>query len=418
MSSCSGLFGTGVNPSQNGAAVIFDQGRRNLAGPMPIGLEDLRRVAREAYARGQLTDAAEAQTAAMTLARTARQEQPDDYLFAGLICHASRRIADGIRTLRDGIARYPVDAALRENLAVMLMAANDVAGAVAACEAALTLGSDSPNVHDCLCEAYSRAGRADLAVVANHAALEAKDRRFGATPVLAAIPAGSPPSFNPGRPEENVIAYSLWGNEPRYQVPLLENVRLLPHLFPAWTIRVYHNDSVEPACLNELAGRGVDLRLMCLTPGEPEHRGLLWRFEVIADPVVRRFLIRDADALLTVKERVAVDAWLASSFYFHAMRDWYTHTDLILAGMWGGVGGILPAPAGLMRARTFWREETSHIDQDLLSETVWPTIRGSVLIHDSVFAPCLGSVAFPPFGMPLPGNHIGQNAFPQFSKPS
>lgn len=175
--------------------------------------------------------------------------------------------------------------------------------------------------------------------------------------------------------------------------------------------------SYQPASpTSELTARGVELRLMRLEPGEPAHRGLLWRFEVIADPAVRRFLIRDADSLLTVKERVAVDAWLASSFHFHAMRDWYTHTDLLLAGMWGGVGGILPAPSGLMRARTFWREETSHIDQDLLSETVWPAIRRNVLIHDSIFAPCPGSVAFPPFGMPLPGHHIGQNAFPQFSK--
>ena len=60
------------------------------------------------------------------------------------------------------------------------------------------------------------------------------------------------------------------------------------------------------------------------------------------------------------------------------------------------------------------RSENNHIDQDVLSETVWPTIRHSCLIHDSVFTGCLGSVAFPPFGDNPPGRHIGQNAFLHF----
>jgi hypothetical protein len=118
---------------------------------------------------------------------------------------------------------------------------------------------------------------------------------------------------------------------------------------------------------------------------------------------------------LSVKERVAVDDWLASPFHFHAMRDWYTHTDLILAGMWGGVGNILPSPTDLFRHWTGWRMENDHLDQDILSDTVWPTIRRSLLVHDSVFTGTLGGVAFPPYGGLPPGSHIGQNAFIHFN---
>ena len=148
----------------------------------------------------------------------------------------------------------------------------------------------------------------------------------------------------------------------------------------------------------------------------PVHRKLLWRFDVIADPTVKRFLVRDADSLLSVKERVAVDAWLHSKYHFHTMRDWYTHTDLLLAGMWGGVGGILPAPVELLRHYSAWRVENDHVDQDVLSETVWPAVRDNILIHDSVFTGAIGSVAFPPYGALLPGYHIGQNAFLYFTK--
>jgi hypothetical protein len=233
---------------------------------------------------------------------------------------------------------------------------------------------------------------------------------------LANIPTGLPLAFNPQVPTENVIAYCLWGGDHRYLVPLMENARIAPHLFPGWTMRLYHDATVPQDYLGQLAAAGVQLVSKTLPANLPEHRKLLWRFDVIADPTVRRFLIRDADSLLSVKERVAVDAWLQSRFYFHTMRDWYSHTDLVLAGMWGGVGNVLPPTETLMQSYTAWRVENNHIDQDVLSETVWPTIRHSCLIHDSIFTGCLGSVAFPPFGRQPPGYHIGQNAFLHFKR--
>jgi hypothetical protein len=340
----------------------------------------------------------------------------DDFLLAGLIHHAAGRLADGLRILRDGLSLYPDNAPLHENLGVVLLTVGDAGLAIEAFQSAVALGSDSPNVHDGLCDAYQRTGRLDLAVEAGRRALWAKDRRFGGSSPLVALPDGRPPPFSAGRPERNVIAYALWGDDPRYHVPLLENVRIRPHLFPEWSIRVYHDETVDPGYLAELAGLGAQLQPMALPREVPVHRALLWRFEVIANPGVERFLIRDADSLLTVKERVAVDAWLRSDRHFHVMRDWFTHTDLMLAGMWGGVGGLLPPPKALLRGFTPWRMEMDHFDQDLLSVTVWPAIRRNVLIHDSTFHPCLGSVGFPPFGALPAGHHIGQNCFPHFSQ--
>jgi tetratricopeptide (TPR) repeat protein len=382
-----------------------------IAVEIPIP-SDRRAAARFHYERGEIDRAGELQGQIMA----GDQPTADDYLFMGLVHHASANLSAGIALLQDGIARFPDNAAMHENLAVLLLTAGAHAAAVQAAEAAIALGSASPNLHDCLCEAQERLGRPDLAVAAGRVSLEAKDRRFSSVETTVRIPEGRPQPFNPDLPAQNLIVYTLWGNDTRYQVPLAENARILPHLFPGWTMRVYHDVAVDPAFLADLAGFGVQLWPMALRPGVPGHRRLLWRFEPIADPTVRRFLIRDADSLLSVKERVAVDAWLASSAYFHAMRDWYTHTDLLLAGMWGGVGGILPGPGALLAAYTNWRAETNHIDQDLLSETVWPIVRNSILIHDSIFQPCLGSVPFPPFGAMLPGHHIGQNAFLNFRR--
>ncbi len=381
------------------------------------GLDERRAEIRNTYARGALAEAIDHQQSILRDACAVDAQQPDDYLFLGLMLHAARQFADATTVLRDGIARFPANPAMHENLGVLLIAAGDIPGAIAACQNALALGSDSPNVHDCLCDAYNRIGRTDLAATEGRAALDAKDRLFGARAPLVAMPPGAPPPFNPLNPAENVIAYCLWGNEPRYRVPLLENARILPHLFPGWTIRLYHDASMDAAYLSELKARGVDLRPIALPPNVPPHRRLLWRFGVVADPTVRRFLVRDADSLLSVKERVAVDAWLQSEYRFHAMRDWFTHTDLLLAGLWGGVGGILPPVETLLSGYTGWRMENDHVDQDVLAETVWPAIRGDVLIHDSVFTGCLGSVPFPPYGASPPGVHIGQNAFHHFTRP-
>lgn len=381
-----------------------------VAGLDDNARDELRQIARDSYARGDLTEAIHLQRKAIA----AGPPVSDDAQFLSLLLFAVHDLTGGIGILRDGLAHFPDDPALHENLGVFLLASGQFAAAVAACRQALTLGSVSPNVHDCLCDALNQLGQIDAAVQAGRLALEAKDRMFGGRNPLVVIPANPPPRFNAGNPAENVIAYSLWGNEPRYQVPLLESIRILPHLFPAWSIRVYFDTTVDHNYVTDLGRRGVQLRQMILPRGQPAHRRLLWRFEAIRDPSVKRFLIRDADSLLTIKERVAVDAWLRSDCYFHAMRDWYTHTDLILAGMWGGVGNILPSPTELFRAHTNWRIENDHIDQDILSDTVWPTIRHSLLIHDSIFAGTVGGIPFPPFGELPAGSHIGQNAFVHF----
>ncbi len=378
-------------------------------------LEQRREAVRAGYARGALDEAIASQRRVIDAALAADVALPEDYLYLALMLHGQQRLDEGFAVLQEAERRFPDSAQVQENVGVFLLEGGDLAGAIAHCLRAIELGSDSPNVHDCLCDAYGRIGRLDEAVAAGRAALEAKDRRFGGRAPVAGIPDGMPPSFNPYNPAENVIAYCLWGSEHRYLVPLLESARIQPHIFPGWTLRLYYDASVPADYLAQLGGHGVQLITRTLPAGVPQHRRLLWRFDVIADPAVRRFLIRDADALLCVKERVAVDAWLRSHCYFHAMRDWYSHTDLLLAGMWGGVANILPPTETLMQSYKAWRVENDHVDQDVLSETVWPTIRHSCLIHDSVFTGCLGSVPFPPFGDCPPGRHVGENAFRHFT---
>ena len=366
----------------------------------------------DAYRRGALEEALSIQRGVVS----AREPKPkaEDFLVLCFLVHLNKKPAEAADVARDGLRLYPNSAELHENLGVCLLAAQDIEAGVDALQRALELGSRSVNALDALCSALGRLGREEEAIAHGRRSLEEKDARFGTAPALARVPRESPPPFDPSSPAQNVISYVLWGDAPRYVAPLFENLRVRNHLFPAWVIRVYVDRSVPDDLRKRLEQGGAQVVLKEQPKGELPTRRLLWRFEVIADPGVRRFLVRDADSLLSVKERVAVDDWLRSPKYFHMMRDFRTHTDLVLAGLWGGVGGILPAPQKLWKQFTPWRLENDHVDQDLLTVTVWPTMRKSCLIHDSVFTGCLGSVPFPPYGELPKGHHVGQNAFIHF----
>lgn len=136
---------------------------------------------------------------------------------------------------------------------------------------------------------------------------------------------------------------------------------------------------------------------------------LAWRFKVANDPAVDRFLVRDVDSVVSQREVLAVEEWIKSGRNFHVMRDWWTHTDLILAGMWGGRAGVLP---DLMESLSTYRPphlETPNVDQWFLRDKVWPLIKGDVLIHDRFFR-VLNSLPWPG---PTPGGnvHVGQDVY-------
>ena len=368
----------------------------------------------DAYRRGALEEALAIQRRVVA----ARDPPPQvrDFLMLGILLHARKSVPDAMAVLREGLLHYPDSPELYENLGVCLNVTRDFPAAAEAYERALALGSQSVNVLDGLCGALGRVGRMDEAIAHGRRSLERKDAEFGAGPPLAPIPDAPPPPFAPSNAAQNVISYVLWGAQPRYVAPLLENLRIRIHMFPAWTIRVYLDSSVPPEVRASLEQGGAQIVPREQPEGEPPARRLLWRFEVIADPSVKRFLVRDADSLLSVKERVAVDDWIRSGKYFHLMRDAHTHTDLVLAGLWGGVAGVLPPLPTLVKKFKPWRLENDHIDQDLLTGTVWSTIKLSCLIHDSVFTGCLGSVPFPPYGELPKGHHVGQNAFIHFKQ--
>jgi len=242
-----------------------------------------------------------------------------------------------------------------------------------------------------------------------HYALEMADRQYRLGAVYA-FPSSQPPAFAPVQKNKNVVSFSLYGTAPRYCETLIRNIELSSDFYPDWACRVYHDNTVPVSVLSKLHELGAQLVDMSHEKIIPPT---LWRFLVIDDPDVTRYLIRDADSLFSEKEVAAVQEWLQSSCWFHHMRDYFTHTELMLAGMWGGCRGIFPSVKQLIEE--FVANDKGperYTDQHFLRAALWPTVRTSILNHDEIFL-FHNARKYPshlPDRWPQNNFHIGSNA--------
>jgi hypothetical protein len=131
---------------------------------------------------------------------------------------------------------------------------------------------------------------------------------------------------------KHIISFSLWGDNSKYTLGMVENVKLAKEIYPGWTVRIHYNDSVPSPIIKWLLDRGnVDL---------VRHEGKLhsfkncfWRIEdIFSNDTV---IVRDADSRLNIREKLAVEEWLSSDKDFHIMRDHPEHKCPVLAGMFG-----------------------------------------------------------------------------------
>ena len=293
------------------------------------------------------------------------------------------------------------------NLAVCCSRLGRYEQAVANIRELLTLQPDNVVAHDTLTSSSHQLGQLAEASASGSRALELKDAATRPHPGAWRIPPGRPGATATAPGKRNVVSFSLWGSAPRYLRGALRNLLLAPEFLPGWEVRFYLDDSVPGEFVALLGDLGA--RTMVGSRTAPLREKLCWRFQVANDPGVGYFLVRDTDSVIGIREVRAVDAWLASDAWFHVMRDWWTHTDLLMAGMWGGIAGVLPPLMALLAAYAPLHVETPNVDQWFLRDRVWGYVRSSCLVHDR----CFRMPGSEPFPGPTPeGNsHVGQNEY-------
>lgn len=304
----------------------------------------------------------------------------------------------GRDTARQALKIAPNHPALLADYALCLMRTKDYRQAYKTYLQLLnTLGEDKmpATALDGLTEACGWLKREDLVRRYGNLSLHVADSKYSQLPAYT-LPAAPPPTFDGSNPARNLIVFSLFGARPRYCESALKNVEVARELFPQWRCRFYVDDSVPQAILARLADAGAQV----MKVDEATRHAIpatMWRFLVMGDPEVSRFQVRDADSLLSERDRAAVEAWLESGFWYHHMRDYFSHTELLLAGMWAGCyNPNLPDIRELIA--DYLEKEEAHqrfADQYFLRRSLWPTIRQSLLSHDDLFG-FLEAQPFPP----------------------
>lgn len=115
----------------------------------------------------------------------------------------------------------------------------------------------------------------------------------------------------------------------------------------------------------------------------------MWHFLAINDPEAKYVIFRDTDSVISPRESLAVAEWIKSNRAFHTMRDSGSHTDLILAGMWGANAGAIPNIESKIQAFIDnGYDNTRFADQDFLRTQLWGYIRQNLWAHDRLFNFC------------------------------
>ncbi|MFD2176848.1 hypothetical protein [Veronia pacifica] len=186
----------------------------------------------------------------------------------------------------------------------------------------------------------------------------------------------------------NVVSFSLFGSNPKYCETAILNAEAMSDIYPDWIMQVFYDETVPTHVLERL--KQLDVELTNVADVNAEHMpGTFWRFLALENIQNDIVLCRDIDSIVCERERVLVDEWLASRKAFHVIRDWFGHTDLILAGLWGTRFGLLTGIREMIEhylKHAGDNVKSTHADQFFLAEYIWPRIRHSCCHHSSIFS--------------------------------
>ena len=179
-----------------------------------------------------------------------------------------------------------------------------------------------------------------------------------------------------------VLSFSLWGNNPTYNIGAIKNAELAKQYYPNFECWFYiHSPTVPINIVNKL-NTFENVKIILKDGDLNTTKPMMWRFEAIDDPNVEVMMSRDTDTRILLREKLAVDEWLESGKIFHIMRDHPHHSFLILGGMFG-MKKISSITNICNLINNIIQNGNRDYDQDFLRDMIYPTIKDNCIIHTS-----------------------------------
>jgi len=184
--------------------------------------------------------------------------------------------------------------------------------------------------------------------------------------------------------KKKVVSFSLWGDDPKYNVGAIKNVELASIFYPDFECWFYiHKESVPSETVQALEKFNT-VKIIFKEGNINECKPMCWRFESIDMPCVGINLSRDLDSRISLREKLATDQWIVSGKPFHIMRDHPFHYYTPIMGGMFGTKKISLIPS--------WKQiitdsvtQSSHkeYDQTFLREFIFPHIKDDCIVHSS-----------------------------------
>ena len=244
---------------------------------------------------------------------------------------------------------------------------------------ALALDPKNLGCLDALAHAHGALREWPQAAKAGYRALNLRAAMVATTAPIALPLEPCPPTA-----DKDIIAFSLFGGNSKYCETAVLNCIEQSAIYPGWHCRFFVDDTVPAEIVARLKAHGGEV--FAVSPEMSRWPGPMWRFAAYDAPDVRRVIFRDADSVISQREAGAVREWITTGQPFHAMRDSGSHTELLLAGLWGVVKGALPPMAQMIEAFLQQPVQNAHFaDQLFLRRFIWPFARQGIVQHDSLF---------------------------------
>lgn len=195
-----------------------------------------------------------------------------------------------------------------------------------------------------------------------------------------------------------IISFSLWSDNPKYNVGAIRNAELAQKIYNGWTCRFYvANTPVNFPPAVETLQTMSNVEIVRLDNYRADWGLMLARLNPAADPDVEYMISRDCDSRLSLREKAAVDEWIASDKLFHTMHDHPHHSVPILGGMFGIKCQNIPAIEFPYEAHKWFinHQERWQVDQDFLTQEIWPIVKDDCMNHDQFFQHIWGGIPFP-----------------------
>lgn len=214
--------------------------------------------------------------------------------------------------------------------------------------------------------------------------------------------------------EARVIAISLFGTNEFYYNALLQYIDSFTYIkninnikdkiwgYETFTVRVYVpkrnskflkelgeiKGELEQKKIDKLLDLGCEVAFVDNKLSEAKKDATFWRFmitqEAMSEGEKIRYLIRDADSILTAGEMYTVADWINSNKKFHRMHTLPICMGPLTASIWGGIHSAKGDFGNFYDLVKNYPYRFEYGDDELfLRDIIWPKIKfsGSVLTH-------------------------------------